>query len=475
MRRIAGLIVPTVAALAALCHATTAHAAGPQLGIADDRVLLGGGAPAEQAVQQWTKLGIQQVRITAMWNRIAPSPRSKTRPKGFNAADPSSPGYNWGALDSAIALLAANGIKPILMVTGPGPYWGSQHPSHKSGTYYPSPSAFGSFARAVATRYGDRVDSYIVWNEPNLAAWLSPQNTCVKHRGCTPIAPRIYRNLARAAYPAIHRADKTATVLIGATSSRGSDLHSASSTERPLAFLRALGCVNSHYAKLRSGACKGFKPATGDGYAYHPHSVLLAPNRPFPNHDDADIASLGRVESTLDKLQRRGRLKATTHRFNLYLDEFGFQTNPPDKLAGVSLSHQDKWLQQAAYLAWRDPRVKLFAQYLWRDDPVTRGGGYGGWQSGLLYANGKTKPALKHFADPFALDTARNRLWGQVRTRNAPSVTVQRRLKGAKTWKTVKTVHTDSLGYWSWHTALRRGASYRYQAAGATSSTLKRG
>jgi hypothetical protein len=125
-------------------------------------------------------------------------------------------------------------------------------------------------------------------------------------------------------------------------------------------------------------------------------------------------------------------------------------------------------------MAWRDHRVKLFSQYLWRDDPVQKGA-YGGWQSGLLYANGKAKPALKHFADPFALDTSRNRLWGQVRARDAASVTVQRRLKGSKTWKTVKTVHTDSLGYWSWHTALRKGASYRYQAAGATSSTLKRG
>src|SRR5207342_2415689 len=109
--------------------------AGPQLGIADDRVLLGGGAEAVDAVQQWTKLGVQEVRVTAMWNRIAPSPRSKTRPKGFNAGDPNSAGYNWGALDNAIALLAANGIKPILMVTGPGPYWGSRHPAHKSGTY----------------------------------------------------------------------------------------------------------------------------------------------------------------------------------------------------------------------------------------------------------------------------------------------------------------------------------------------------
>ena len=54
-------------------------------------------------------------------------------------------------------------------------------------------------------------------------------------------------------------------------------------------------------------------------------------------------------------------------------------------------------------------------------------------------------------------------------------MTVQRRAQGSKTWRTVKTLRPDSLGYWSWHTRLSKGASYRYQASGATSSTLQRG
>jgi hypothetical protein len=72
------------------------------------------------------------------------------------------------------------------------------------------------------------------------------------------------------------------------------------------------------------------------------------------------------------------------------------------------------------------------------------------------------------------MDTRRNRLWGQVRRRDAATVTVQRRSKGAKKWRTIKRVRPDKLGYWSWHTRLSKGASYRYLAAGATSSTLKR-
>jgi hypothetical protein len=470
MRRLAGLIL---LALLALSHATTAHAAGPQLGIADDRVLLGGGEAADKAVADWKRLGVQQVRILALWSRIAPSVRSKTMPKGFKPADPNAPGYDWAALDGAVNRVAAAGMKPFLTVTGPGPRWTSRYPRKKRPGYYPSPTAYAAFARAVALRYGDRVDRYILWNEPNLAAWLSPQAKCAHHR-CTVVGAHVYRSLVRAAYPAVHKADKGAQVLIGATSSRGSDLHTVSSSERPLVFLRALGCVSASFKRLRTGLCKHFKAAPADGYAYHPHGVLTAPDKPFRNRDDADLASLGRVESTLDRLVARGRLKGATKRLGLYIDEYGYQTNPPDKIAGVSLATQDKWLQTAAYMAWRDRRVKLFSQYLWRDDPVSHGGLYAGWQSGLLYANGRAKPALKHFPTPFALDPARKRLWGQVRRHDAATVTVERKLKGAKAWRALRAVRTDAQGYWSLRTSLAKGASYRYVASGATSSTLRR-
>ena len=36
--------------------------------------------------------------------------------------------------------------------------------------------------------------------------------------------------------------------------------------------------------------------------------------------------------------------------------------------------------------------MKLFTQYLWRDEPVEPGGTYSGWQSGLRYADGRAKP-----------------------------------------------------------------------------------
>ena len=119
--------------------------------------------------------------------------------------------------------------------------------------------------------------------------------------------------------------------------------------------------------------------------------------------------------------------------------------------------------------------MKLFAQYLWNDEPRSLNNEYGGWQSGLRFADGRAKPALKHFATPFALDAARGRLWGQVRTRETPERQGRAQLRGlVARGATIGTRKTDAQGYWSWTTRLTVGASYRFQAAGATSATLKR-
>ena len=451
------LAVASLALLLAL--ATPARAAGPEVGIADDRVLLAGGPEADAAVAEWQHLGIQQVRIYALWSRIG-------------GASPSAPS-DWAQLDHAVDRVVDAGMKPLLTITGPGPLWSSRRAERGDARWDPDPALFADFAGAVAARYADRVDRYVVWNEPNLGSWLRPQAACFG-KVCTAVSPHLYRGLVRAAYPAIHAADPGAQVLIGAMSSRGTELRSENSTLRPMAFLRALGCVDAKFKRVRNGRCKGFQPAKGDGFAFHPHGVLTAPDKAFPNPDDVSLASLGRLESALDKIQRTGGLQASTSRFGLFIDEYGYQTNPPDRVSGISATQQNTWLQRAAYQAWRDPRVKLFTQYLWRDEPVESDGSYSGWQSGLRYADGRAKPSLRTFPTPFVLDPAKSRLWGQVRRRDARTVKVERRLAGSSKWRVVATRSTDSRGYWSWTTRLLRGASYRYGAGNATSATLMR-
>ena len=149
----------------------------------------------------------------------------------------------------------------MLSVTGPGPLWTSLAPARGNPRYKPSPRLFAHFARAVATRYRDRVDRYLIWNEPNVAGWLEPQQTCVARRVCFPASPHIYRGLVRAARPAIERADPGAQVLLGELAPRGHRAISTRSPVSPLPFLRELACVDRRYKRMRRGQCRGFRPA----------------------------------------------------------------------------------------------------------------------------------------------------------------------------------------------------------------------
>jgi hypothetical protein len=468
-------LLPLLAALfTSLAAAAPAHAASTELTIADDRILLYGSAKeADKAVKRWQELGVDSVRILAFWPRIAAQALRTKRPSYFHPSDPNSRGYNWAAVDGAVNRVAAAGMQPMLTLTGPGPVWSSTNPRRRNGRYKPKPSEYAAFARAAATRYKGGVSRYILWNEPNLNTWLSPQYDCGSGR-CTAVAPHVYRHLVNAAYPAIKKADPDAEVLIGTISSRGMPARTSRSTARPLDFVRALGCVDRRYRKLRNKYCTGYKTIRADGFAFHPHGILTAPNVPFPHPDDVNLASIRKLEVMLDKLQRRGRMKpASSRRWNLYLDEFGYQTNPPDRTAGVPPRTQDAWLQRAAYQAWRDPRVKLFSNYLWRDEPVLLGRTYAGWQSGLLFRGGRAKPALKHFATPFVVDGPRSRLWGQVRPGDAHKVRVQRR-RGGGPWVTISTRTTDARGFWSLRTRLISGATYRFRTSGGATSAAVR-
>ena len=294
----------------AAAGASTAHAAGTEIGVADDRILLAGGVGADRVVAEWRDQGVDVVRIFALWSRIAPAQRaSRPRPAASPPPTRTPPATSGAGSTQAVARVRAAGIRVMLTVSGPGPLWSSRSPGRRNPRYKPVPAKFADFATAVARRYGAGVDRYIVWNEPNLPSWLQPQAACV-HRRCTPVAPHLYRALVRAAYPAIKAADPGAQVLIGAMSSRGVDLRARNSTLRPLVFVRALGCVSSRFRRLRTGDCRGFKPARADGFSFHPHGTLISPDSAYRNRDDVNLGSLGRLEAGLDRLQRAGRLRA---------------------------------------------------------------------------------------------------------------------------------------------------------------------
>jgi hypothetical protein len=413
----------------------------------DERILLDDPAGAPAAVAEWAAAGVDVVRVHARWGTIAPRTRSGSS-------------YDWGELDRAVDLVRAAGMQVMLTVTGPGPLWTSRAPARGNPRYKPDARAFGAFARRVAERYGDRVDTYLVWNEPNIPGWLDPQLQCSRPGVCEPVAPHVYRDLLAAAYPAIKAADPGAEVVMGELAPIGRAPRSARSTIPPLTFFRAMACLDERYRPLpRRGACARFKPVRADSVGHHPHGVLAAPDEVSEDPRWAKIGDLPRLLKALDRITATGRFRAPGGgKFDLHLTEFGYQTSPPDHAIGITVEEQASYLQQAAYVAWKTPRVRSLVHYQWVDEPVRyRSPGslaYAGWQSGLHFVNGLPKPAMASFRAPFVIDG--DRFWGQVREGGAHQVTI------LQDGVPVGTAVTDALGFWTQTLAAVPGAEYRF-------------
>ena len=475
--------LPAAAALllALLCAAPASASPDLEIGMEDQRLLLSGEADRLETARAWKAAGADHVRLHARWSEAAPA----VRRAGFDGRNHLDPQYQWGRLDAAIAAAREAGLRVVLTITGPGPNWTSRSPARRNPRYKPDARQFGAFATAVATRYRDGVDRYLVWNEPNQPGWLEPQSDCrtlaraIRIRGrakptrrlCTPAAPHIYRGLLAAATPAIKAADPGAQVLAGELAPIGRAPTTPRTPLAPLPFLRAMACVDERYRRIRGGPCRGFKAPYADAIGHHPHGVQLGPDESNPDQTFAQIADLDRLFRTLDRLTRMRRLQAPAtsgRKFDVHLTEFGYQTSPPDHAIGVTLDEQAKFLQQAAYLSWRHPRIRSLIQYQWHDEPARyRARGvlaYAGWQSGLHFVDGRPKPALAAFTAPFIVERtgATTRFWGQVRPGEAHTVTLLRRPQGGSAFEPVAQAPTDVHGAWTLTLPLSTPAEYRF-------------
>jgi len=113
----------------------------------------------------------------------------------------------------------------------------------------------------------------------------------------------------------------------------------------------------------------------------------------------------------------------------------------------------------------------VLVQHPWRDEPlVVRGPGaraYGGWQSGLLYADGVGKPALAEFPNPFYARLSRDRkevvFWGQVRPGGSHRILLERRpLNQGNDFRPFLGITTNASGYWSLRGPTGAPADYRF-------------
>ena len=133
------------------------------------------GSQKETAFVRARDAGATYARLNVYWRGIAPA----TPPAGFVAADPTSPGYSWGAMDAVVEAAEAAGLTPILDILLP-PAWAYETPPTGVNGGSPKVADLGDFATALATHYDGPTPGaptahvFQVWNEPNLSLDLQP-------------------------------------------------------------------------------------------------------------------------------------------------------------------------------------------------------------------------------------------------------------------------------------------------------------
>ena len=453
MPRIRNLLLTLLAGtlLAGATNAGTALASHGQLTYFEASTELLEARTRPHALEQMQALGVHALRVELYWYDVAPSPASATRP-AFDATNPAS--YNWGQYDPVLAEAARLHWPVLLTVTSPVPRWATSNGKAPYVTR-PDDKDFQEFMTAVARHYGNEVSIYSIWNEPNHPAFLMPQ----WNSNGTPASGRVYRGLYQSGYAGLQAAGiARPRVLFGETAPIGySSVKSLLRPEKsrallhpvsPLAFLREALCLNAKYKK--SGSCSELQMT---GYAHHAYTLPAGPYYKPPERDNVTIGALSRLSNALNLA---ARAHAIPGGLPMYLTEFGVQSKPNRQL-GVSVAQQPEFDAIAERIAYSNPRVAAFSQYLLKDDPVGGApgasvlGGTVGFQTGLEYASGQRKPLYSAWPLPLTV-TKRHHgvsLWGLVRpTIGSTKVTVLVRRKGSKSYRTLKTVSTNSLGYW---------------------------
>jgi hypothetical protein len=350
--------------------------AAPTLkGIYDENQLLYGNP--DKAFAELVRLRTKVVRVTLLWGGRG----GVARRKPARASDPADPAYRWAVYDRLVRYAGRNKIKVMFSIWGT-PRWAN---GGKAQRVAPRRALdLRNFAAAAARRYSGRYEVgegeetetlpkahfWLAWNEPNNPVFLSPQFRRVGRRYVIQSA-RDYARICNAVVAGVHGARAGQKVACGVTGPRGNnEARGPRPSASPLYFVQAM---------KRAGA-RGF-----DAYAHHPYY-----GRPSESPRSRPPARTAITLGNMDVLIRE--VTRLYGRKPIWITEYGYQTNPPDRIFGVSPKRQAQYMAQSFAIARRNPRIQMFIWFLLRDER-----GVARWQSGLVWAGGRKKPAYNVF------------------------------------------------------------------------------
>jgi O-antigen ligase len=144
----------------------------------------------EDAMAAMEAAGYRWLRSRAVWATIEPEPGR----------------FDWTVWDEVVASAGRHNLKLLAVLDG-SPAWAREGEDEANALAPPREARdFGAFAFAFAERYGDEVDHYQIWDEPNIAP----------HWGAREIDPVGYARLLREGAIQVRAADRGAIVVAAA-------------------------------------------------------------------------------------------------------------------------------------------------------------------------------------------------------------------------------------------------------------------
>jgi hypothetical protein len=254
---------------------------------------------------------------------------------------------DWDATDTAVGLARDAGLRVLLLVAYT-PSWARPEGTDDK-TPPTDPSDLAAFARRAAVRYGDTVDAWEVWNEPNLDAFWRPRPD-----------PAAYARLLVETTEAIRTVDPDAFVLSGGLAPATDTVDGAEwEPERFLAAVAAAGGLDAV-----------------DAVGMHPYSFPSLPDGGEPWNLFGRLPALAELA-----VDREGRAMP------LWLTEYGFPTG--DHPESVTEELQAQGIVEAIVAAQSMPGIGPLFVYADRDrDEEADPGGFG-----VRAVDGAPKPA----------------------------------------------------------------------------------
>lgn len=470
-----------LAACAPIALPATAAASKTQESIfQSDGVLMGRGSGFQaQALTTLQGLGVDTVHVLVLWSQYAPKPTSRHKPSGFNGADPAdyAPAA-WDKLDDLVRGARQRGMDVLISPVAPVPLWASLCKSGgNSDNCEPKPAEWKAFITALARRYigsyHDENDGggvlpairrWTIWNEPNQHGWLIPQFKSI-HGKKVPYTPIIFRRLINEQISALHsHGHARDQILMGDLAPIGSTTGTLTNQNmKPVLFLNELFCLDSaghRYSgqAARDRQCTTAKRFDVQGISHHPYT-RAAGRPPFSTPESGSITlnALGRLKLIMKRAARAHMLRSA--RLPIYLDEYGFQTDPPDHIINISLTQQAQYINESDWFTWKDPQIAGVGQFLLEDSDRLES-----FQTGLTFVNGDPKPSFAAYRTPIWATPKGNStvIWGQLRPAPANStvpVLIQR--DGGSGWVTVKTTFASGKRNYFQTTVSQSGGRWR--------------